>query len=66
MHEGVLAYYAQKSQWLPVYPSISQMPVEVGECFFMCMSCDQAKDHEQMMLNMAAQAQKELIAALEK
>lgn len=60
MHPGVIAYYGQKCGWLPLYSCLADMPVEIGEVYFLCVAHDQAKDAEERMLAMARQKQEEL------
>lgn len=60
----MLAYFGWKCQWPPLYACISDMPVEVGEVFFMCLSWDQAKEQQERMEADAKRRAEELIRSL--
>jgi hypothetical protein len=60
MHPGLLCYLHTKNGWLPVYPSVSQMPVEVGSVFMYCLTSDQAAQEGDKLLRIAQASQQKI------
>jgi hypothetical protein len=49
-----------------MYRSISEMPVEVGDVFFMCLAHDQALNAQEYLEQVARDKQSQLIRELER